>query len=124
MHKESVDDVLFLFHKFLALFQPVTLALDVNDGAMMQNTIKDCGGDGNIGKDLIPLRECFVGSEDGRNFLISSGDKLKEKVSAMDVHRKVSNLVDNEQLVFTKNPQPVRKPVLVMGFFELFNEVN
>ena len=53
--EKSVDDLLFLAHKFLALLQAVRLALDVNDSAVMQDTIQDCGGDRDIGEDLIPL---------------------------------------------------------------------
>ena len=42
--KKSVHDLLFLTHKFLAFFQTVRLALDVNDSAVMQDTIQDGGG--------------------------------------------------------------------------------
>jgi len=46
--KKSVHDLLFLAHKFLALLQAVRLALDVNDSAVMQYTIQDGGGDGDV----------------------------------------------------------------------------
>jgi hypothetical protein len=35
LEKSSVDDLLFLAHEFLAFFQVVRLALDVDNGAMM-----------------------------------------------------------------------------------------
>ncbi len=61
MLKKSVHDLLFLTHKFFAFFQPVRLALDVDNGAVMQDTIQNSGGDGDVGKDLIPLGEGLVG---------------------------------------------------------------
>ena len=51
----------------------------------MQDTVEDSGGDGDIGKDLVPLGECFVGSEDGRGLFIASGNELKEKIEALAV---------------------------------------
>ena len=53
--------MLFLTHKFLAFFQTVGLALDVNDSAVMQDAVQDGGGDGDVGKDLVPLGESLVG---------------------------------------------------------------
>ena len=53
--EKSVDDLLFLAHKFLALLQAVRLALDVNHSAVMQYPIQDCEGNRDIGEDLIPL---------------------------------------------------------------------
>ena len=58
--KKSVHDLLFLAHKFLALFQAVRLTLDIDNGTVMQNAVQNSGGDGNVGKDLIPLREGLV----------------------------------------------------------------
>ena len=55
MLEKSVHDLLFLTHKFLALLQAGRLALDVDYSAVMQDTIQDGGGDGDIGKDLVPL---------------------------------------------------------------------
>ena len=70
MLKKSVHDLLFLAHEFLAFFQPVRLALDVDNGAVMQDTIQDSGGDGGVGKDLIPLGEGLVGGKDSGRFLV------------------------------------------------------
>ncbi len=57
----SLYNLLFLTHKFLALFQAVRLTLDIDNGTVMQNAVQNSGGDGNVGKDLIPLREGLVG---------------------------------------------------------------
>ena len=65
MLKKSVHDLLFLAHEFLAFLQAVRLTLDVDNGAVMQYTIQDGGGDGDVGKDLVPLGEGLVGGKDG-----------------------------------------------------------
>ena len=80
MLKKGVDDLMLLTHKFLALFKPVGLTLDVNDSAVMQDTIQNGGGNGDVGEDLVPLGKSLVGGEDGRCFLIPSGDQLKEEI--------------------------------------------
>lgn len=61
--KEGIDNVLFLLHIFFTFFQSVALALDIDDGTVMQNTVEDRRGDGDIGKNLVPLRKGLVGSE-------------------------------------------------------------
>ncbi len=58
--KERIYDVLFLLHAFFAFLEAVALALDVDDGAVMEYPVKDSRGDGDIGKSLIPLREGLV----------------------------------------------------------------
>ena len=97
--------MLLLAHKFLAFFESVRLALDVDDGAVMQDTIQDGGGNGNVSKDLVPLGEGLIGSEDGGSLLIPSGNQLKEQISPLNVHRKIANFVDNEHPVLGKDFQ-------------------
>ena len=64
MLKKGIYNLLFLAHKFLAFFQSVGLAFDVDNGAVMQDAVQDGGGNGNVGKDLIPLREPCVDKKD------------------------------------------------------------
>lgn len=45
----------FLLHVFLTLFEAITLSLDVNNGGVMQDAVKDGGSNGNVSKDLVPL---------------------------------------------------------------------
>ena len=45
LFKKRVHNLLFLAHKFLALLQTVGLALNVDDGAVMQNAVQNGGGD-------------------------------------------------------------------------------
>ena len=85
--------MLFLAHKFLALLQAVRLTLDVDNGTVMQYTIQDGGGDGDVGKDLVPLGESLVGGKNGGRFLIPSGNELEEQVCTLDVHGEVADFV-------------------------------
>lgn len=82
MLKKSVYDLLFLAHKFLAFLQAVGLALDIDHGVVMQDAIQNGRGNGDIGKDLVPLGEGLAGGKDSGCFLVPSGNELKEQVWA------------------------------------------
>ena len=77
--KKSVHDLLLLAHKFLAFLETVRLAFDVNNGAVVQDTIQDGGGDGDVGKDLVPLGESLIGSKEGGGLLIAPGNQLENR---------------------------------------------
>ena len=51
-------------HALLTLLEAITLALDVNDGTVMQHTVKDSGSNRNVSKHIIPLGESLVRCED------------------------------------------------------------
>jgi hypothetical protein len=40
----------------------------------------------------------------------------------LNIHGQITNLVNNEQLLFTQGTELVRQPVLEMRFFELLNQ--
>ena len=105
--KKRINDLLFVAHKFLALFQTIRLTPDVEHGAVMQNTIQDGGGDGNVGKDFIPLRKGLVGDKDSGRFLVAPGNQVKEQVCALDVHGKVADLIDDKHPVVNQDPELV-----------------
>ena len=115
--------MLFLAHKFFAFFQAVRLTLDVDNGAVMQYTIQDGGGDGDVGKDLVPLGESLVGGKNGGRFLIPSGNELEEQVCTLDVHGEVADFVNDEHPVLGQNLELIRQTVLKVGLLELFNEL-
>ena len=79
MLKKGIDKLLFLTHKFLAFLEAVRLTFDVNDGAVVQDTVQDSGGKGDVGKDLVPLGEGLMGSENGGGLLIASGNQLENR---------------------------------------------
>jgi hypothetical protein len=108
---------------FFALFETVALALDVDDGTVMQDAVKDSGSDGHVSEDLVPLGEGFVGGKDGGNLLVASGNELKEQISALDIHRKIPDFINNKQLVLGKDFELVGQTVCVMSGLELFNKL-
>ena len=123
LFKKCIDDLLFLMHKFLAFFQPVRLTLDVDHGAMMQDAVQNGGSNGDIGKNLIPLGKSFVRGKDRRCLLIPSGDELEKQVGSLDIHREIADLVNDEHPVLGQDFEPVRQPVLKVGFLELLKEL-
>ena len=102
LREKSVHDFLFLARKLLAFIQAVGLAFDVDYGAMMQDAIQNGGSNSDVGKDLVPLGESFVGGKNGRCFLLLSGDQLEEEVGTLDVHRKVTDFVDDKHPYLAK----------------------
>ena len=88
MHKKSVYDLLFLAHKFLAFLQAIRLALYVDHGAVMQDAIQNSGGNGDVGKDLVPLGEGLARCKDRGRFLVLPGNELKEEVCTLNVHER------------------------------------
>ena len=123
MLKKSVNDLLFLAHKFLAFFKAIGLALDVDRRAVMQDTVQDRGGNGYIGKDLIPLGKGLVGSKDCRGLLIAPGDELEEQVRALNVHGKIADLIDDGHPVLGQHLELIRQAVLKMSLFQLLNQL-
>ena len=69
----------------------------------MKDTVEDSGCNGDVGKDLVPLGEGFVGGKDGRGLFITSGNELKEQVGPLDIHGKVTDLVNDEHPVLGKD---------------------
>ena len=49
--------------------------------------------------------------KDGGRF-IPPGNKLKEQIGTLEVHREVTDLVDDEHLILGQNPELVRQAVL------------
>ena len=89
----------------------------------MQDAVQDRGGNGDVGEDLIPLREGLVGSKDGGGLLITPSDELEEQVRTLDVHGKIANLINDEHPVLGQHLEFIRQAVLKMGLLELLNQL-
>ena len=114
--------MLLLFHEFLPFLQAVALALDVYDSAVVENAVEDRGGDGDVGKDLVPLRKSFVAGKDCGDLLIPPGNELKEQICALNIHGQITNFVNDKQFVFAQSFELVRQPVFKMSLFKLLNQ--
>ena len=91
--------MLFLVHKSFTFFEPIGFALDVDHGAVVQDAIQDGGGNGNVGKNLVPLGGNLVRGKYGRCFLVPSGNELTEQVCALDVHGEITDLINDKHSV-------------------------
>jgi len=69
---------------------------------MMQEAIKNSGGDNVVAKDLTPLVEGFVGGDDDRSPFVSFGDELKKEFSGLLREREIAEFIDNEQINATE----------------------
>ena len=110
--KESIDNLLPLSHKLLAFLETVGFALDVDDGAVMQDEVKDSGDDGDIRKDLVPLVEDFVGSKNGGGLLTLLGNELKEEIGTLNVYGEIADFVNDEDLIPDEDFELVRQQFL------------
>lgn len=110
-------------HEYHAFFQAEGQDLDVNNGTVVKETVGYSGCNGDVGKDHVALGEGFVGGKDGRSLFITSGNELKEKAGPLDIHGKVTDLVNDEHPELGKDYQVVWQRVLQKGFFEQFNEL-
>ena len=89
----------------------------------MQDTVQDGGCNSDIGKNLVPLGEGFVGSKDGGGLLIAPGNQLEKQICTLNVHREIADLINNQHPVLGEDFELVRQAVLKMSFLELLNEL-
>ena len=85
--KKSINSFFLLFHKLFALLEPVRIAIDVDNRAMMKNPVQNSGSESEVRKDFIPLGKHLVRGQDSRIFFVASGDELKKHIGTVDVHR-------------------------------------
>ena len=77
----------FCFINSLRSFETVALALDVDDGAVMQNTRSRMAEAMVISANIfIPLGEGLVAGKDSGDLLIPSGNELEEQISSLNIH--------------------------------------
>ena len=81
----------------------------------MQGTVQDSGGDGDVGKDLVPLGEGLVGGKDGRRLLVPPCNKLKKQIGTLAVHGEIGDLVDDKHPALGQDFEFVRQAILKMG---------
>ena len=83
---------------------------------MMQNPVQNGGSNGDISKYLIPLGKGLIRGKDCGCLLIPPCDELEKQVSPLNVHRQISDLIDNKHPVLGQDFKLVRQPVLKVGF--------
>src|SRR5689334_15666917 len=99
----------------LLLSEPVAFAPDVEDVAVVEQSIEDGGGDDGVAEHLAPLGEALVGGEDDAAALVASGDQGEEGGRGRAIVRPDAELVDDEHLGGEVDPQASIEPVLGLG---------
>ena len=79
------------------LAHPIAVSPDVDDVAVVHQTIDQCGRHDVIAEDLAPLREAFVGRQHRRRALLPARDHLEEEHGPSARDGQIPNLVYNEQ---------------------------
>ena len=69
------------------LSQAEAVASDGDGRRVVQQAVKDCGGQYLVSEDVAPLTEGFVAGEDDAPPLIAAADELKQKLGDHSVQR-------------------------------------
>ena len=102
----------------LALFfEPVAVALDVEDGGTVQEPIESSAGeDGVAGEDIGPVAEGLVGGDDdGVIALVAVAEDLEEEAGLCRVETEVADLIDDEEFGLGQRLDGMAKTVLGEG---------
>ena len=85
----------------------VAVAIDLEDGGVVKESVEDRGGDGGVFEDLAPARDPPVGGQDDAAVFVAAADDLEEMRGGFAGHREISELVDHENLWAV--PEPHRR---------------
>ena len=95
--------------------ETIRVAFDVDRRRVMEDPVEDGRGDHRVPKDLVPLTEAPVRSQDQGSLFVPAGDELEEQVRPVPIYGDVTNLVDDQELRLTVELQPLLDPVLRIG---------
>jgi len=89
----------------------------------MDEPVDDGSCDDVVIEDLAPFRKRLVRSDDHRTPFITTGDQLEEDVRIFLLNREVTDLVDDQKLVFRIMLHDLLMPVLSVGFLDFGDQV-
>lgn len=78
----------------------------------MNHPIQDCCSDDRVSENFIPLAKASVGSQDQSSPLVTVGDELEEKMSALTIDRDVANLIYDKEHRLTVELEPLLDTIL------------
>ena len=78
-------------------FETITVPLDVDHPAVVEEPIEDGRGDHGVAKELLPVGEALVGGDDRRALLIAIRDELEEEIGFPAVHGQVDGFIDDHE---------------------------
>ncbi len=104
--------------------QAVAVAADVDDVAVVDESIDQRGRHDLIAKDLAPLFEAFVARENGGGVLVAPGDQLEEEHRAGTRDRQIADLVDHHETREDERAQAVRQSAAGLRVFERVQQIG
>src|SRR5690242_16375249 len=113
-----------LGHQIGMLAQPVAGAFDLDNDGVVEQPIKQGGGDDGIAKDLSPLGKAAVGGQDHRALFVAGIDELKEEITAAVHDRQITDLVDDEQRGAAEPADALAQLTLTLGLGEGADDVG
>src|SRR6266542_2446789 len=78
----------------VAAFEPVAVALEGDDGGVVDQPVDHGGSDHVVAEDLAPAAERLVGGDDQAGAFVAGGDELEEQVGGLGLEGDVADLVD------------------------------
>ncbi len=111
-------------YKIGVLTEPIARTFDLDDNGVMEQPVKEGGGDNGIAEDLAPFCEAAVRGEDNGAFLVSCIDELEEQIAAAGNDRQVTDFVDDKQREAAKEPDLIAQGALALGFGERADEIT
>src|SRR5436305_228418 len=91
---------------------------------MMQEAIKERGGDDGVAEDVPPLSEAAVGGEDHRALFVAGVDELEEQIAAAGDDGQIADLVDDEQREAAEVSDPFAQGAFPFGFGERGDDIG
>lgn len=85
--------------------EPVAVAADGQDVAVVQEAVEDSGGDHRIGEHRAPFGNAAVGSDQHGAGFVAPADELEEQVGGVGFQRQVTELVDDQQFGLRRRQQ-------------------
>ena len=77
--------------------EPVAVSLDVDDPAVVEQSIQNCRGDDLISEEFLPVDKALVRGNDGGALFLPGGDELEEEMRLLGRDRKIASFIHNNQ---------------------------
>jgi hypothetical protein len=100
----------------MAAVEGVHHRVDVQRRGVMEESVKDCGGEHLIVEDLAPLDEAPIARHDETAAFVSAHDQSKEEAGFFPGQAEVAELVENQQPRRTEVLEGAVEPILMTGF--------
>jgi hypothetical protein len=83
----------------LVFLEPVAVALEVDDVSVVDDSVDQGRGDGQVSEDVAPAGEWEVGRQDHGGVFVAAGDELEERVRGVLFNRDVADFINYEEPV-------------------------